>query len=173
MTKAPTSHHAKRRRLESRCVSLPERPQAWVFWFDSTHPSVTQLQHFIDSLPEIERDDLWGRIQALRDLAAGGRLPDTPEFIKAMRPESASVAVPTLFELRWQVDLSHQAVPIRQYHVEPDDLPDVLLALHIHIKRIDGDQEHITRLQDQEIAFARARFIQGSQQALSMQGYNL
>lgn len=168
MVNSPAPDRAKQLRLQSRCVYPRVRPLVWVFWFDSAHTSVTQLQQFIDALPEIERDDLWGQIQTLRNLAAEGSVPDSREFIKAMRPDANAVAVPTLFELRWQVEVGRQIVPIRQYHVEPDDLPEVLLALHIHIKRTDGDQGDISRWQDQEIAHARARFVTGSQGAASM-----
>lgn len=143
----------------SLCNVPRDIPINWLDFIDQKHPSVIELEMFIDSLLLPARLLLLGKIQDLKARAALGRIPlDSREF------EPISL-YPELFELKWQASSgSGSRVQIRQYHAEPQVIPNLLVALHIHIKRILSDQSIVTELQNIEISYAKFRLEAGRKQ---------
>ncbi|WP_149203133.1 hypothetical protein [Actinotalea subterranea] len=88
-------------------------------------------------------------VAAVRARAAAGRL---------MAPEAEGATpvrvAPSLWELRWRWGSDQ----LRMYHAEPRRVADLLLALKVHWKCLDGPQARIDRLQESEMRSGQERF---------------
>jgi hypothetical protein len=105
-------------------------------------------------MPEAVRLEVEGRFLALRRRAAAGLLRG-----QAKRQDFRSISQhPELFELRWRIEHSGEELLIRQYHGEPECLPDILVAVHIHVKRLLIDAEATRAAQNAEISVAQTRY---------------
>jgi hypothetical protein len=119
----------------------------WLDYIDQSHPSVVAFSDWLSTLLPPVQTVLLGQIEALTDLAAEGALIYDPDAEN--NPKALLVPIrkqPEIFELRWKL-LTKQ---VRQYHAEPVMRPDVLAALHIHIKTSNPPQK-------QEVATAVSR----------------
>ena len=143
--------------VPSRCVTPRPKPLAWVDYIDTGNPAVTAFRRWLVSVPRVVREQAEGDIVALRELAAAGEL-DANESTTFEPVHS----LPDLFELKWRFRRAgKKLVHVRQYHAEPSELPTSLVALHIHVKGLNGSKSEIKRRQDAEMAHARLRFIAG------------
>lgn len=136
----------------SLCNQKRTWPIPWRNFIDQSHTSVKKFNTYLQSLSEFDRDELDGRIRALRELASFGSIPRTSRQF-----ENISL-YPELFELKWTHYGKHKGgTHLRQYHSEPEIEPRVLVALHIHLKDIHGTPKEIRANQDQEISYAKLR----------------
>ncbi len=143
-------------RITSKCTGKNKLPLTWIDYIQLDHESVTELEQWLMSLPELVRESFEGQIEALRDLAAKGEIGPLDET--KLKPV---VRHPELFELRWRFRHRKKKTNVRQYHGEPSRLPDSLVATHRHIKRLEGSEAEIETWQNEEMAFAKLRFRAG------------
>lgn len=137
---------------ESLCNQKRTWPVPWRNYIDHSHVSVKEFNDFLESLSDFDRDELEGRIQALREMASYGTIPKTSKQF-----ENVSL-YPDLFELKWTHHGKHRGgAHLRQYHSEPEVETRILVALHIHLKNVHGTPSEIRANQDQEISFAKLR----------------
>jgi len=128
-------------------------------YLDRSHASVIELEDWILSLSEIDRELVEEDIQDLLDIAASGRIPRPVE--KSLKRLAFD---PLILELRWTFrGIERRAVVVRQYHSEPGELPDSLVALHRHIKQWSGlSKEQRASIQNLEIGRARWQRVVGA-----------
>ena len=119
---------------DSRCCSPGEVPYIWRTFYDLQHPSVRELEEWLNSLSPFNRMHELGRIDDLFDKAANGQLWDSNDSKTPIKPINSD---PELFELR------HTALkkPLRFYHAEPPRYPRYLIGLHKHIKSSPDSQQ--------------------------------
>jgi hypothetical protein len=128
----------------------------WLEYQDDDDPEEVAVLRWLLSLGEVDRELVIGRIQGLRELAALGEIEDgDEERLKPVRLD------PDLWELRW----NELGTLLRQYHGEPAALPDALVNLHMHVKRITRSRRQTDALQDQRISFAFMRYRAGERKA--------
>lgn len=128
---------------DSRCCHPVDVPYQWRDLVDPDHEAVAALEAWLQSLPRFTMLNEPGRIDELLEAAASGRIADAGDSVTTrIKPIRSD---PELWELR------HQALskPLRFYHAEPVNHPDVLVKLHRHIKIGKNDQqsqiEHASR----------------------------
>lgn len=140
----------------SRCT-IPQTPQLeWRIFLDEDSDGCRSLAAFLMTLSEADRELAVGSILALRELAAKGEIPEDDDAIGPVRID------PDLFELRWDMF----GALVRQYHAEPQALPDVLVLLHMHQKHLATESDSLTKeMQDQEISYAALRYAAGEKRA--------
>ena len=128
----------------SRCSNKESAPYTWFDHTDENHPAVRKLEDWLQSLSFFAEQNERGRIDNLFDKASKGELWDSNDGATPLKPITSD---PDLFELR------HKAftVMMRFYHAEPEHYPQLLIALHRHIK-VDGAS------QQREIDFAIERY---------------
>lgn len=143
-------------RVSSKCTKKNKVPLTWLDYFQFNHESVVELEKWLADLPEVVRESFEGQIEALRDLAAKGEIGPLDET--ELKPV---VRHPELFELRWRFKHRKKKTNVRQYHGEPDSLPDTLVSTHRHIKRVDGTEEEVETWQNHEMAYAKLRYRAG------------
>jgi len=124
----------------------------WINLINPSSESMRDLQALIDSQSEIVAADIVGQILALRSRAARGLLRADHNEIQNMKLH------PELFELKWRFVINSTKVEIRQYHGEPTEVADLLVASHMHTKRLDGTATQIRQWQNDEIEYARHRY---------------
>ena len=137
----------------SRCSVKRSLPMDWVDWEDLTSPGQVKLSAWLETLAPFNVAFVVGQIDALRELAAEGRIThgDTGK-LNPIRDE------PEIYELKWKL----LSVAVRQYHGEPTTFPTDLVRLHMHIKEfVPGDRKATSALQDIEIEFAVKRYVDG------------
>lgn len=119
------------------------------------------FESWVNDQSESQRVNTQTQISRLLARASRGELPVTSDEVKAV------MSVAGLFELRWQIaqhpgELRTSAAHIRLYFCEPEDLPDLLVSLHLHLKEVEGlSNTKIRELQNEEIAIAARRQIYG------------
>lgn len=135
----------------------------WLDYVDDGAPSVAAFASWLSQLHPSVRRDLVVKIDALRALAAAGDIvisgDDAVDQLAAIRAD------PDLYELRWTL----LTKVVRQYHGEPPEDGDLLVALHMHIKGDTtllrrGGQRRISN-QPAEIARAVRRYRDGHESA--------
>lgn len=128
----------------SRCSNEEAAPYQWVDYVDQGHPSVIELEEWFQSLSPFARSHEQGTIDNLMEQAQKGKLWESNDAKTPIKPITSD---PELFELR------HTALnqPIRFYHAEPERYPNLLLALHRHIKKELPPQQD-------EVEFAIGRY---------------
>lgn len=152
----------------SRCTSPRPTALIWVDLVDERHPSVEELEQYLESLSEVSRLEITGRILELNRLATIGQVPGArQEFDRIARYPDLPI-----FELKWSHDVLGVVTLIRQYHAEPVDRADILVALHRHIKK-QGSSAQVYPAQDAEIDFAQSRFEIGIKNGWDVPQYNL
>lgn len=129
-------------------------------FLDSDHESLVELQDWLDTLSEVDRELVEEEIEDLLEAASRGRIPK-PVYENLVR-----VGIDPMFlELRWLfrgLGKRSKDVPVRQYHAEPTELPDALVALHRHIKKWKGlTKAQRDELQETEMRYAKFRYIAG------------
>lgn len=137
----------------ARCCRPQGAPYEWVDRLDPTHPSLIHLASWLRGMGWAAADEVEGRLEALEQLAAEGKLP--AGSTKVVEPISR---YRRMWELKLEVfEPRGKKRELRQYHGEPSSPSHVLVRLHRHIKRthIAG---LVTWFQDQEIDFADERF---------------
>lgn len=136
-----------RRGSDSRCCQPVDPANEWVDYTDDDHEAAAELDRWFGSLTHWAREHELGRLDALMDAAAFGRLEDTGDERTPIVPVRHD---PEIFELR------HQALSkkLRFYHGEPAELPDALISVHRHIKT---NRDH----QQRQIDYAAERYNQG------------
>ncbi|MEN2739531.1 hypothetical protein ABCS02_17205 [Microbacterium sp. X-17] len=123
---------------------------SWLDFIDQDNEEVLSFYLWLQGLAEVDQELVIGRIRALRELAAAGEIDEFDE--ESLVPIRRD---PDLYELRW----NELGTLIRQYHGEPPSRPEVLVNLHLHIKRISPTSEAVTEdLQNIEISHALMRY---------------
>lgn len=141
-----SSHRWKGR--HSRCCVPRDSPLTWLEWVDDTHESVIALTDWIQSLHPSRQNEIVSRIEALCGKAARGELVVGDVWIEPI------VSDPVMYELRWTLFTK----VVRQYHAEPDEYPNHLVKLHLHIKADTARREASSRSQQEEIEWAIERY---------------
>lgn len=140
----------------SLCNIPRQVPLEWVDFQDYSHFSVVEFSKFIDALPSADQIDLLGQINGLKALASYGRIPR-----KSSQFENVAL-YPDLYEMKWTFCLPGKVrTEIRQYHAEPATDPKVLIALHMHLKNLNGSVIEIRIRQNFEISWAKMRLEAG------------
>lgn len=124
----------RRRGSDSRCCNASLAPMMWVDFVDPVHPSVSDLDQWLQGLPPFARVHEEGEIEELMEAAAAGQLWDSGDATTHIKPIRED---PEVFELR----RSALSKKLRFYHGEPAELPRGLVALHRHIKTSDAAQQ--------------------------------
>lgn len=129
---------------DSRCSQASGAPYAWEHRHDPGHPSVIELDNWLNTLAPFAKAHEEGEIEGLLEDAQHGRLWDACDPTTKIKP---IVMDPEVYELR------HKALSkmLRFYHGEPIQAPHLLIGLHRHIKHDDATQQ-------QEISYSVARY---------------
>ncbi len=138
----------------SKCIVRRNVPLKWLDYIDYTNKSVMAFWDFTNSLPEIRRLDVIAMIESLKERASLGQIPADSWQIQNI------TLYPELHELKWRFR-GYPTFHVRQYHTEPIQLSENLLALHIHLKDVSGSELEIKTAQNQEISFAKMRYVAG------------
>lgn len=101
----------------------------WVDFCDAGHASVIELAEFLEHLPYVVRQTIEESMAELQQRAAKGAIHEDEE--RAFEPVSS---FPLIYELKWKFTVKGDRVHIRQYHGEPTEVPELLIALHRHLK---------------------------------------
>jgi hypothetical protein len=139
----------------SKVVQSQDPPLTWQDDWDDEHASVKELEDWLASLTETVRTLRLGEIEALRELAASGDLVlgETEKF-------EPVASFPHLFELKWRFRRAgKKPLHVRQYHIEPDEHPAWLVAVHRHIKGTHGGKTAVQERQNVEISQAQLRAV--------------
>ncbi len=144
----------------SRCVNRAGAPYLWEWYRDGVARTVdTELDNCLNDCcttqSEYEMRQAEVR-QRMRRAEQGALAQDSSE----LGPISQH---PTIWEMRWQWDGG--STPLRLYHAEPAHRPELLLALHFHVKSVVGGYAEVTAAQNAEISIAVTRFDTWSRQA--------
>ena len=143
----------------SLCNIPRQIPLTWIDFVDRNNASVTEFDQYFASLSEFEQDELFGRMEGLKERASFGKLAGKVTEFQDIR------LYPELFELKWRHFSKNRGTAlIRQYHGEPILFPQVLVALHIHLKNVKVPEDQIKILQEQEISYAKLRYEAGRKQ---------
>lgn len=142
--------------MKSRCTQPRLIPLEWREFYDFTNLSFMAYRSWLLDLPIARRQIIEAEIGARKDAAAVGQI--TEEMRKTFEPVRTQ---PGIFELKWEHKSFGQRFQIRQYHGEPIEMPELLVATHIHLKDIKGTKVEIDRKQDLEMDFAHKRFREG------------
>lgn len=142
--------------VRSRTTRSDGAPYEWRRYINDSHPAVVKFARWLEGLAPFNRNHLLGEYEGLLELAEGGRVPHgDPPSVTRIKPIRNR---PELWELRWQM-LNRK---VRQYHGEPTSHPNLLIALHLHIKFEPSMPAGIVKtLQDSAIKYAGKRFKAG------------
>jgi hypothetical protein len=132
---------------DSRCCNPNLAPLEWRGYVDESHPSVSAISSWMNTLTPWARAHEEGEIDDLMDAAANGELWDSGDETTKIKPIRKD---PEIFELRYTA-LSKK---LRFYHGEPLELPRSLVSLHRHIKTTASSQQF-------EIVYAADRYTSG------------
>lgn len=129
----------------------------WRDYIDESHVSVEAYKAWLLSLPLKDLEEVQEAVEALRQLAAAGEIEEG-EKDDLLGDTSVD---PRIFALKWRFFGRH----IRQYHAEPEQLDQLLVALHVHTKpvntRAPAVWDEVKRKQGFEMSFARLRYVAG------------
>ena len=138
--------------IQSRTITPQPIPLSWKNAFDWNNSSCLEFLDWLIKQNHVVRDEWLGKFVDLRERAALG-------LLSAGKKEIRGIArYPELFELRWSQITNSETRIIRQYHAEPESAPEILVALHLHLKQTDGEATDIRHWQNTEIDFAHRRF---------------
>lgn len=138
----------------SRCTLPRGIPLTWRDFLDHAHEEVLSFYLWLQGLNTVDQELVIGRIRALRELAAAGEIDEFDE--DSLAPIRRD---PDIYELRWR----ELGTLIRQYHGEPPSLPDALVNLHLHIKRVSPTSPALTQdMQNIQISYAQLRYRGGA-----------
>lgn len=131
--------------LRSRTTVPTETPYEWRTYVDDTHPSSITFAAWLSSLSPFNLRHFVGQLDGLKEAAANGLIPHgQPDDTTRIKPIWDQ---PELWELRWTM----LTTKVRQYHAEPISEPNLLAALHIHVKDVTGTRAQSKAAQDAEI----------------------
>lgn len=144
-------------RTTSRCTVPVSPPLLWHDYVDVLRPDVVEFDGWLSSLPDVVREVYEGEIDALHEMAADGEIDETDD--QKFEPVQR---FPDIFELKWRFRRpGSRTVHLRQYHAEPSELPRYLIKLHLHLKDTSGPKQDVRDRQNQQMAYARLRFVAG------------
>lgn len=132
---------------DSRCCQQRVKPLEWRDFQDASHDQYQEVETWLASMTEHQRDHRMGEIDDLFEAAALGELEESSDW---KNPISAIRRNPEIFELRQKAGKRK----LRFYHGEPDEHSELLVKLH---KQLKTDKES----QDLAISQAVLRHIGG------------
>lgn len=141
-------------RADSRCT-IAGSTNYWERYKDEDGTTIVddELYSIFANLPTGEREMRYGEYYALLKRVEFGDIIDGGDPSE-LRPINKD---PHLWELRWQ----WPDCLLRQYHAEPGELPNLLLAVKAHTKVVLLSQQQTHDKQDVEINEAVSRFVFG------------
>lgn len=142
--------------MKSKCTVARSTPLEWRLYFDWYNESFIRYKTWLIELPDAVRELVDAEVETRREMAAKGQV--TEELKKFLIPVRTQ---PGLFEIKWNTRAAGKNIHIRQYHGEPETIPQLLVASHIHLKDVSGHRDEITKKQNEEMNFAQERFAEG------------
>lgn len=136
----------------TRCSIPNATPLIWLDIINKTNSSYIKFEEYVASLPAIVAILLQARIALLREKACRGELRYPHEHKNIRSAEN-------LCEIRIENEHSGRTVQIRDYHLEPIDISE-LIGAHIHLKIIHPTKLETRLAQNNEIAIAVENYLQ-------------